>query len=65
MEAQGYYKPSLTLVKLPRCSDPDCPEPMHPLAYDPPRAADICPGCGGPASEPCEERTVDFTGDAA
>lgn len=41
-------------VKLPKCAS--CNHP-HPLAtafsqFD----ADTCPGCGGPAADPCDER---------
>jgi hypothetical protein len=51
--------PELTVVKLPRCPNPDCPDPVHPLAragsFDP----SVCPGCGGPASEPCDRQDVE------
>lgn len=58
-QACGRYEPSLFMVKLPRCPNPDCPDPVHPLAradwYDP----KICPGCGGPAAEAGEVQEVE------
>jgi len=72
-QAQGYYEPSLTVTFLPRCPNPLCPDPIHPLARKPSlfmrlfgRKADpkVCPGCGGPAAEPVaqEVEAVEFTG---
>lgn len=57
--AHGYYEPSLTVWKLPRCANPDCPDPVHPAAQGGDLDPSICPGCGGPASEPCEEQAVE------
>lgn len=61
VSAAGYYKPSLTVVKLPRCPNPDCPDPVHPLAREGVSDPATCPGCGGPAAEPCEQQTVEAT----
>ncbi len=65
VNAQGYYEPSLTIVKLPRCANADCPDPVHPLAKGLDQST--CPGCGGPASAACEEQTVEaaYVGEAA
>lgn len=66
-QGQGYYEPHLKIVKLPRCPNPDCPDPAHPLARNSDQDPDICPGCGGPAALPCEEQDVEatYSGDAA
>lgn len=65
--AQGYYEPSLTVVRLPRCPNPDCPDPVHPLARAGKHNPSICPGCGGPAAAPCDEQEVEavLTGEPA
>lgn len=58
---QGYYEPHLTIVKLPRCPNVDCPDPVHPLARAGNLDPSTCPGCGRPAAAPCEEQTVEAT----
>lgn len=59
--AQAYYEPSMTILKLPRCANPACPDPVHPMAVSDYLDPSVCPGCGGPASLPCEEQTVKAT----
>lgn len=49
--AQGRYEPSLSMVKLPRCPNPACSDPVHPLARDGWHEPKTCPGCGGPAAQ--------------
>jgi len=68
-QAQGRYEPSLTVTLLPRCPNPDCPDPIHPLAREERTThPSVCPGCGGPAAEPRTqdaETVASFMGDEA
>lgn len=57
----GYYEPHLAMVKLPRCPNPSCPDPVHPLAREDRHDPAICPGCGGPAAAAEEAIEVDAT----
>lgn len=59
VSGQGYYKPSLMVVKLPRCPNLDCPDPVHPLTREGSYNPAVCPGCGGPAAQPCEVQDVE------
>ncbi len=47
-------EPYMTMVFLPACRA--CGD-RHPLAYNPPRDAATCPGCGQPAGTPGEPHT--------
>lgn len=53
--------PTLTHQFLPRCGA--CGE-KHPLAFTPPKPAEICPGCGGPSGAPGRvvTETAEFSG---
>lgn len=56
VSATGQYEPSVSVQFLPRC--PKCGD-RHPLAYRPPRRADICPGCGAASAEAGETFSAD------
>ena len=49
--AEGFLvpKPYLITKFLPKCAQ--CGQ-RHPLAFQPPRAADVCPDCGAKAAPP-------------